>query len=286
MFDVIMLYKYITKRYQNIALAYFLLFAPGILLGQLQTGKVFSSKTNSGIGFVNIGIINGNIGTVSDQAGKFTIDIDNIYDDDSLRFSMIGYESRSFLVRQFKENPVKDVYLTPKTYYLQEVKVVYHRSRKIILGTLVTSDKPWAGFPQNDLGSEMGIKVNIRKPVKLMDLNLNVAVCTYDSVTYRLNIYQTDDKKGYKNILTEPIYISFSKDKINEVLTFDLRKYSIIIEKNALIALELYKGLGEGKLLLHATYYTDFTYHRKTSEGTWAESPGAIGMYLTGLIIK
>jgi hypothetical protein len=281
-----MLYKYITKRYQNIALVYFLLFAPGILLGQLQTGTVFSSKTNSGIAFVNIGIIGRDFGTVSDQSGKFTITLENIYDNDSLRFSMIGYESRSVLVRQFKENPVKDVYLTPKTYYLQEVKVVYRRPRKIILGTPVYTDHPWAGFPQNDLGSEMGVKVNIRKPVKLIDLNLNVAVCTYDSVTYRLNIYQSDGQKGYKNILTEPIYISFSKDKIKNVLTFDLRKYSIIIEENALIALELYKGLGKGELLFHATYYTDFTYHRKTSEGTWAESPGEIGMYLNGLIIK
>jgi hypothetical protein len=257
-----------------------------VICGQPQTGTVFSSKTNAGIGYVNIGIIGRNVGTVSDDSGRFTLNINKIYDNDSLRFSMIGYQPRSFLVSQFRGNPVKDVYLTPRTYDLQEVKIVYTRPRKIILGTEVTSDYPRSGFELNDLGSELGIRVNVRKPVKLISLNLNIAVCTYDSVTYRLNIYESDDKGEDKNILTEPVYISFSKDKIGEVLTFDLRKYSIIIKHDGLIALELYRNMGKGELLFHATFFTGFTFHKTTSEGSWAKSPGEIGMYLNGLIIK
>jgi hypothetical protein len=283
---VITFYKRKTSRYIRTTLVCFILFSSGVIFGQPQTGTVFSSKTNAGIGYVNIGIIGRDVGTVSDDSGKFTITINKIYDNDSLRFYMIGYESRSFLVRQFRENPVKDVYMTPVTYDLQEVKIVYSRPRKIILGTEVTSDELRSGFGRNDLGSELGIKVKIRKPVKLINLNLNVAVCTYDSVTYRLNIYQADDQAGYSNILTRPIYISFSKDKIGDVLTFDLREYSIIIEKDALITLELYKDLGEGKLLFYTTFFTGFTSHKKTSEGTWTESPGVIGMYLNGQILK
>jgi hypothetical protein len=113
-----------------------------------------------------------------------------------------------------------------------------------------------------------------------------VAICTFDSVTYRLNIYQSVNQAEYKNILTEPIYISFSRDKINKVLTFDLSKYSIIIEGDVLITLELYKDLGEGKLLFRTEFFTGITYHKKTSEGNWTESPGVIGMYLNGQLIK
>ena len=267
-------------------LLFFVLFIPGVIFGQLREGKVLSGKTNLGIGYVNVGIIGRNIGTVSDDSGNFKINLDNIYNNDSIRFSMIGYESKTFLISQFKENSTKEVYLNPKSYYLQEVKVIYHRPRIIRIGTPVTSNDLRSGFAYNDLGSELGIRVNIKKQVRLKNLNLNVAICTYDSVTYRLNIYQSVNQTEFKNILTKPIYISFSKDKINKVITFDLWKYEIIVEGDVLITVELYKDLGEGRLLFQTTFFTGFTYHKKTSEGNWTQSPGIVGMYLNGMVIK
>jgi hypothetical protein len=235
---------------------------------------------------VNVGIIGKNVGTVTDQSGNFTLEIDNIYNNDSIRFSMIGYEPKSFLVSTFKENSAKPVYLSPKSYYLTEVKVFYHRTKEIMLGTPVISDALKSGFADNNLGSELGIMVDTKGQVKLEDINLNVAVCTYDSVTYRLNIYKSIDEIEYKNILSEPVYISFSKDKIKNVVTFDLRKYSIIVEGNVLITLELYKDLGEGRLLFYTQFFTGLTYHKKTSEGKWTKAPGEVGMYLHGELIK
>ena len=264
----------------------FVLFIPGLIFSQSQKGKVLSSETNSGIGFVNIGIIGKNIGTVSDESGNYTIIIDSIYDHDSLRFSMIGYEPKSFLISYFKENSIKIVSLKPIIYNIQEVKVIYRKPKEISLGTSVTTDDLRSGFAYNDLGSELGIKLHVRGQVRLRDLNLNVAICTFDSVTYRLNIYQSVNETEYKNILTRPVYISFSKDKIKNVVTFDLTEYSIIIEGDILITLELFKDLGEGRLLFRTQFFTGTTYHKKTSEGKWAEAPGVIGMYLHGLLIR
>lgn len=253
---------------------------------QLQKGRVLSSDTNSGIGYVNIGVIGGNIGTVSDASGNFNIDIDVCYDNDSIRFSMIGFESKTFLISQFKEDTIKDINLNPKAYDLPEIKVVYKRLKDIRIGTLVTSNTLRSGFSSNELGSELGVKVKVRGLVKLEDIKFNVAVCTYDSVTYRLNIYERDNYHEYRNILVQPIYITFSKDKINEVISFDLKPYQILIEGDVLIALELYKDLGEGRLLFRTQFFTGTTYHRKTSEGDWREASGVIGMYLNGLVIK
>jgi hypothetical protein len=262
------------------------LLVPGIIFGQPQKGQVLSGETKTGIAYANIGIIGKNVGTVSDESGNFSIELDNIYKNDSIRFSMIGYESKTFLVAYFKENSIKTIFLNPKSYYLTEVKVFYHKTKQIRLGDPVVSDALKSGFAANDLGSELGIKVETKGQVKLEDINLNVATCTYDSVTYRLNIYRITGETEYKNILTEPIYISFSKDKIRNVLTFDLRKYSIIIEGNVLITLELYKDLGEGRLLFYTQFFTGLTYHKKTSEGSWTKAPGMIGMYLHGQVLK
>jgi len=278
--------QYIPDLRIKTGILLFALLCPGLVFCQTRSGQVLSSETKSGIAYVNVGIIGKNIGTVTNEYGNFTITLDKINNTDSLRFSMIGYESKSFLVSQFKEDSIKDVYLVPRSYYLTEVKVFSHRTHEIRLGTPVLSDALKSGFESNDLGSEMGIKVNARKQVVLKEININVATCTFDSVVYRINIYQVVNKTEYKNILIEPIYISFSKDKIDKVITLNLRKYSILIEGEVLISLELFKDLGEGRLLFHTQYFTGITYHRKTSQGKWTEAPGAIGMYLYGQTTK
>ena len=280
---------FITRLSIKAVLLIFVLFSSIPVYSQSLKGKVLSKSTNAGIGFVNVVIVGKNIGTVSDEDGNFTIEHVNLFDSDSLRFSIIGYESKNLSVLQFKEDSVKKVFLDLKIYKLLEVNVVHKKGRKpkeIIIGTPVVSNDLKSGFENNDLGSELGIKVHVKQPVLLKDLNLNVATCTFDSVTYRLNIYQSVNQIEYKNILTEPIYISFSKDKIMNVISYDLRKYSIIVEGNILIALELYKDLGEGSLLFHTEFFTGFTFHRKTIEGNWTKSPGVIGMYLDGQIIE
>lgn len=256
------------------------------VFSQSQKGIVLSGETNSAIAYVNIGLIGRNIGTVSDESGNFTIKLDKEYDDDSLRFSMIGYNSRTFLVKSFKEDSVKKVYLKPRVYNIQEVKVVYHRPKKIRLGTPVFSNDLRSGFSNNSLGSELGINLFVKRRVKINDINLNVAVCTFDSVTYRLNIYKSVNQSRYENILTQPVYISFTKDMVDKVISFDLSKYSIIIEGDNIIALELYKDLGEGSLLFHTEFFTGTTYHRKASEANWVKAAGAIGMYLNCELIR
>lgn len=279
--------KFIRQEFYKISgFIFFVFLIPSVAYSQCHKGTVMSSDTKSAIGYVNVGIVGKNVGTVADGSGNFKIDLDNAYNNDSLRFSMIGYESKSFHIGSFKQNPVNDIFLNPKLYNLREIKVVCPKTRDIVLGDPVTTDVLRSGFADNDLGSELGIRIETRGKVKLEDLNLNIATCTYDSVTYRLNIYQIEKNNDYNNILSEPIYITFSKEKINEVITLDLRKYSLVVNGDILISLELYKNLGQGKLLFHTQYFTGSTYHRKCSMADWIAAPGVIGMYVHGKLIK
>lgn len=276
-----------NRLYVIILLLLYSAITPGLAFCQSYKGRVICGTSNSPVGYVNVGIVGKNIGTVTDQYGKFSIYLDPIYDNDSLLFSMIGYVSKSILVSKFREISNQDVILSPRVYDLGEVKISYHKTRRIRLGVPVLTNDLRSGFADNELGSELGIRVKTKGLVELDNINLNVATCTYDSVTYRLNIYRItgEDQTEYKNILTEPIYLTFSNDKIDKVITLDLRKYSILINGAFLITLELYKDLGEGRLLLHTQFFTGTTYHRKTSMGKWTAAPGLIGMYLYGQLI-
>lgn len=277
--------NYLQRMNKKAFLALLVLFTSAIIFCQPYSGRIIISDTDMGVGFANIGIVGKNIGTVSDIDGNFTLDLGDDYDFDSLKFSMIGYESLWLLVKDLKESPTKKVYLSPKSYKLTEVKVTYHKYRKQRLGNPVTTHDLRSGFADNELGSELGVKVHVRQKAVLENINLNVGTCTYDSVTYRLNIYRVLSKSLYENILTEPIYISFSKNQIENVIVFNLRKYSITVEGDILVTLELYKDLGEGRLLFNTEFFTGITYHKKVSQGLWTQAAGVIGLYLNSFII-
>jgi hypothetical protein len=250
-----------------------------------QSGEAFrvlSGGTNQGIGYVNAGVPAKNIGTVTDEHGYFTLSFGDISDDDSLRFSMIGYESKTLSVKQIRDNPGGIVYLDPRTYNLPELKIVYHRGKDVRLGVPVFSNALRSGFSDNNLGYELGIKINAKKKTKLKNISFNIGICTYDSVTYRLNIYRPDGSNRWENILTKPVYLSFTEDEACKAITFDLREHSIIIEGETIITLEHYKDLGEGKLLFLTQFFTGTTWHRNTRESVWTQSPGQVGIYLNG----
>jgi hypothetical protein len=277
--------KITSPKHYRIILS-FLLLLPGLIQGQQVTGRVISSETGSGIAYVNVGIIGRNAGTVTDEKGNFTLSIDKEFDNDSLRFFMIGFGPRAVLVTQFRNDSSKIISLHPVIYQLGEVNISSRRARKTEIGDEVVPNDFRSGFAYNTLGSELGHKVYTRHPIKLQDINLNIGVCTYDSVTYRLNIYRKSESGDYKNILTVPIYISFTKEQINDPVTFDLSKYSIVIEGDIIIALELYKDLGEGRLLFRTRFLQGSTIHRKASEAEWTEAAGSVGMYLHGLVLR
>ncbi len=269
-------------------LFFFFLFLiyPVTIFSQCLKGRVFSSETSEGLGFVSIGIVGKNIGTVASGDGNFSLIVDRGFDNDSLRFSMIGYYSKTLCIKKLRDIKEENINLVPKSYVLGDVNIVYSKPRKKLIGTPVMKEDLKSGFGSNNLGSEVGLMFTVNKKVRLKDLNINVATCTYDTVTYRLNIYKVVGKEIYENILTEPIYITFTKEETDQVVTSDLSKYSIIIDGSVVVALELYRDLGEGKLLFNTQYFTGYTLHRESCEGAWSQSSGAIGMYLNSNEIR
>lgn len=74
------------------------LIAPIYCNAQTIHGKILDSGSQSPIGYVNIGIIGKDVGTVSNEQGNFTITLDSQYNRDTLKFSMIGFQSLKYEV--------------------------------------------------------------------------------------------------------------------------------------------------------------------------------------------
>ena len=65
-----------------------------------------------------------------------------------------------------------------------------------ILGYTIQSKIIQAGFTNNNLGYEMGVLIKNKTRAKIQSINLNVGTCTYDSVLYRVNVYEQKGKNG------------------------------------------------------------------------------------------
>lgn len=70
------------------------------LIGNART--VASESTNIPVIYAGIGVINRNIGTVSDTLGNFILKIPTDYLNDSIRISCVGYKPKTFAVKDIK----------------------------------------------------------------------------------------------------------------------------------------------------------------------------------------
>ena len=227
---------------------------------------------------MNIGIVKNNIGTVSNDKGEFSLELNDIEDNDTLFISCIGYKRKSFLVSDFKDSfrgkSEIIIQLQPKIYELAEV-VVRPIGRKIYtLGNLCESNSAYGNaFYSKKLGTEIGIMIKLpddKKIAYIQNFRFEVGKFTFDKFPVRLNVYNLIKGNPDENILREPIIIELNR---TGEYVINLEKYKIISNGDFLISLEYYRMYEgkEGELVFCAVEKEDNGngYFRLTSEGRW-----------------
>ncbi len=258
-------------------LIFFFTLSAHELLGQIFHGKTVDKDNGNPIAYVNIGIKNRNIGTVSDSRGQFSIELDGQYDNDTLFFSCVGYHPFGISVQDLKAAQSIEIRLEEKVVALREVLVQPRDYIRKTLGIKARSKSIAIGFEENRLGYECGILIKVKTTAILETLNLNIASCSYDTVFYRVNFYSLREDGDFENFLQKPIYFEISKDKIGDKIAIDLKEYNIHVEGDFLVTVEHVKDLGMGHLYFCAGL-SKKTYYRKTSQGDWESVPIGVGI--------
>jgi len=247
---------------------------------QTHSARLSNAESGTPVAFANIGIINRNIGTVSDTEGWFKIELDSLYSNDTMRISCIGYFDMQISVRDFKKrtgnNDPVIIELLPKSYNLDEVIVEPGNTRSHTLGYACDSNSAYGNaFYSKELGTEMGVV--IRLPRKADEAYLKSFRCyvgdfSFETFPVRLNIYDLKNGLPDKNILKEPIF--FEITSTGEYIV-DLRKYNITTRDDVFVSLEYYRLLEkeEGKLVFCAVHEAGrnkgSSFYRWTSQGNW-----------------
>ncbi len=276
--DYYKLYNILTfKKVGELVLILISILSFSSLSAQTLNGRIVDSLSVP-IPYVNIGIKGQNIGTVSDENGYFSLELPTLKENSKIIISNIQYLPKEYTVKDFISliNLKKQIILDENKQVLEEVVVTSQKLKKDNLGNKVTSSMIEAGFKNNALGSEVGVKIKIKhKPTYIDSFNFSITSCEYDSLFFRLNIYDIKDGMPHKNLLSKNIY--FSSNVKKGKVSIDLTEYDIVINKDIIITIEYIKELGQGKLNFSAGLLGKKVYHRQTSFSEW-EKTGLISL--------
>lgn len=252
-------------------LVFAVLFASFPVRAQLK-GIVVDAENKEPIPYVNIGIVNKNIGTVSLADGTFEIVLDSKYDNDILRCSSIGYSEYSLTVKEFRALITQNdqIRLTPKTTLLHEVFISSTQKRAETIGHLPKSRFTKAGFFFNRLGHEIGTLFENTSAQSLDSVQLNFVTCEYDSVFIRLNVYSMEGE-NVKNILPTNVLLGMARKKVLSRPVIDLSQFNLSIGRKFLVSIEIVKHLGASGLKFYAVLKAEknITLYRTTSQARW-----------------
>ncbi|WP_282079511.1 carboxypeptidase-like regulatory domain-containing protein [Aquimarina algiphila] len=236
------------------------------------SGKIIDAKTRESLSYVNIGVLNGETGTVTDIEGNFILEINDQVINDTLRISMIGYKPIEILIKDLKskKRPFL-IELTEHISELNEVVITTKALKKKIIGNKTKSKFLSTGFSYDQLGAEMGIKINIRKEPTFVDaFNFNISYNRLSAKSiFRINFYSVKNNKPFENILTKNILVEI-EPKQTGLISIDLKSYHIVVNSDIIVTLEWVDNEGENKkgeaIFFSLGLLTNGTIYKKSSQ--------------------
>ena len=211
-------------------------------------GFVTNKATKEPLQYVNVGVLNQFTGTVTDDNGNFELDIPKDLIGDTLKISMIGFKSDQWIIDvPLSSKDRLDFALEEEISELDEVVLSAKAFKRKTLGNKTKSKFLGTGFSYDQLGAEMGIRVNINRQTLVDQFNFFISYNRLSATSiFRLNFYSIKKGKPDTNIMPRQILIPIESGQTGEI-SVDLRPYDILLEEDIIIALEWVDNKGENK---------------------------------------
>ncbi len=275
------------KRFLSICL---ILIACG-LNAQTLKGTLKDAATGEALPFVNLGLLNKNIGTVSDDNGSFYLTAPSATATHTVRISTTGNRTKNIsildLQKQLKADPI--VLLEEEATQLEELVITNEKPeeeavlKEDIMGNLTKSQRTSVGFTSNKLGNEIGMMMKIKvSPMTLKTFSASLTSVKNPKLKMRLNFYSIKDGMPDKLIIKENIIVTPPPG--STVMEVDLTPYNIVVDTHFFVSLEWIESSKKA-----VTFSADFSETaipmmiRETSQGNWEKANEfGVGFTVTG----
>lgn len=239
---------------------FILLFTAVLLQAQVISGTVLSKEENSPIPYVKVGVEKENVGSISDEKGKFSIDLAKVNPAAKVRIDVAGYESYTENVEDFAKQNDRKIYLKEKFRNIQEVRIA---PKKLVdknwgvntkTKSVMYSVKP--ELSKDDFLGETALEFKASKRSKIKNIHLNIASITADRpVIMRYTIYNEKNGLPGERILDEEITVELTKDKIiDDTFTLDVNDKNIWLQGKFFVGIQFLKEF-EGRLNISAALF-------------------------------
>ena len=190
--------------------------------------------------WVNIGIRNKDVGTVSAEDGTFALRLAASLYQDTLKFSAVGYHELRIAVKDLDPQHYRKVLLHRRINQLKEVVITNKKPRINIVGIDSYTPQMWVGLSLKEENSyaEIAQLIPISSTARLLSVNVETAGFkgAKDSVSFRLNIYKSENGLPGERLIEKNMLRSFSKD--SGMLRFDLRSEDVFLEEDCVVSIE------------------------------------------------
>ena len=262
------------------------------------TGSVIDVESNDFIQYVNIGIVNKSIGTVSNSKGAFKLELsDKITKNDTVVFSHIGYNTKKIAVNELIEKNIT-IKLMPNSNNLNEVIVEFTKPKSKRFGrtskglSLMHFNFYTAHEKTVDdrLSKEIGIEFKLKKDCKIENLNFNITQNDFKSLKFRLNFYKVENGLPTE-LLNEKDIIFEIKDNFRGWYTLDLIPFDVFLDKeNEDVAatiqwVESVKTNEKSKYVSISTAIsaTETSFYREKAMDVWSKSNQGLSFYFNAI---
>lgn len=229
---------------------FFLLICCQQTFGQsLIKGKLAGQNDKAPIAYANIGIVNSEIGTLSNADGSFSLNITKGHENDDVFFSALGYEGKSIPLKSFKSGGEQLIYLSEKSVELptltvfgkKEANRLFEFGNQDSRGGVFATDTVYAGASKAILiGNEIPLKnKGFVFPVYLENAKLKIYKNNFPKFKFRVRFYEVDSLNGGqpgKDLGNESIIVESAIKK--GWLVINLAHLKFIVKKPFFVAFE------------------------------------------------
>lgn len=264
---------------------------------EIILGRVLNHETNKALPYVNIGITNKTVGTVSNEKGLFKLTLnDKVSSNDTIIFSYIGFQTEKYLVSELN-NKNTTVFLYPKDMDLDEVlvttKKVEFKPKKIGRANkgLGLTHFNFYSYYENDiddrLSKEVGMKLKIKKNCHIEDLNFNITSNDFKSLKFRVNFYKIENGIPTELVVEKNILFEI-KDNSLGWYKVDLKPYDIYLKEDiehiavTIQWLESIKADEKSKYFAISTASSPAknSFYREKAMDSWTKMGQSLSFYL------
>ncbi|MCF6307417.1 MAG: carboxypeptidase-like regulatory domain-containing protein [Flavobacteriaceae bacterium] len=242
---------------------------------------IVKDSFGSPLQYVNVGILNKPIGTVTNHEGDFSLIIDESILLDTLKISRLGYKTETVILNESKN--IFEITLFEKIETLEEVHLSSKKLKQYEKGKDKENTKLQVLFSNtyqknSNLGTEIGRKFKLgdKNPSVLKSFKFYIKENDYKFSKFRINIYSLKKGLPFKRLNLAEIFTSV-QDSYTGWVIVDLDPSNIIVQQDIIISVEWVEKSDEGKFLnmpMIAPSIGSTHYYKSGSQNKWGKMGG------------